>query len=53
MFSHGSSLDWDTAKSVLVDASDLIGDVNLDDDEVVESLLNVHGWEVLHTIPAV
>jgi hypothetical protein len=53
MFSHGSSLDWDTAKSVLVDASDLIGDVNLDDDEVVESLLNVHGWEVLHTFPAV
>jgi hypothetical protein len=54
MVSHdGSSLDWDTAKSVLVDASDLIGDVNLDDDEVVESLLNVHGWEVLHTFPAV
>jgi hypothetical protein len=50
--SRGSSLDWDTAKSVLVDASDLIGDVNLDDDEVVESLLNVHGWEVLHTFPA-
>jgi len=48
-----SSLDWDTAKSVLANFSDLIGDVNLDDDEVVEWLLNVHGWEVLHTFPPV
>ena len=53
MFLSGSSLDWDTAKNVLVTSSDRIGDVNLDDDEVVEELLNVHGWEVLHTFPAV
>ena len=53
MLSSGSSLDWDTAKNVLVNSSDLIGNVNLDDDEVVEEVLNVHGWEVLHTFPAV
>jgi hypothetical protein len=57
MLSRGSSLDWDTVKNVLknvlVTSSDLIGDVNLDDDEVVEELLNAHGWEVLRTFPTV
>ena len=49
---HGSSLDWNTAKDALVNLPGLTGDVNLDDDEVVEELLNAHGWEVLHTFPA-
>ncbi|KAF8266933.1 hypothetical protein EI94DRAFT_1830358, partial [Lactarius quietus] len=53
MLEHGYSLEWDTAKEVLVNCSDLIGDVNLDDDEVVEELLNAHDWEVLHTFPSV
>ena len=52
MLLRGSSLDWNTAKDVLVNSPGLIGDVNLDDDEVVEELLNAHGWEVLHTFPA-
>ena len=46
---RGSVMDWSTAMSVLEEYSDLVGDVNLDDDEVVEELLNAHGWEVLHT----
>ena len=50
---HGSSLDRNTAKDVLMNSTGLIGDVNLDDDEVVEWLLNVQGWEILHTLPAV
>ncbi|KAF8266934.1 hypothetical protein EI94DRAFT_1731800 [Lactarius quietus] len=53
MLERGSSLEWDNAKEVLVNCSDLIGDVNLDDDEVVEELLNAHGWEVLHTFPSI
>ena len=53
MLERGSSLDWNTAKNVLVNCSDLIGDVSLDDDEFVEELLNAHGWEVLHTFPSV
>jgi hypothetical protein len=31
----------------------LVGDVKLNDDEVIDELLNAHGWEVLHTFPAV
>jgi hypothetical protein len=53
MLSRSSSLDWDTAKNVLVKSPDLVGDVNLDDDEAIEGLLNAHGWEVLHTFPSV
>jgi hypothetical protein len=41
-------MDWNTAKYVLASAG-LGGEVNLDDDEVVEGILNAHGWEVLHT----
>ena len=61
MLSRGSSpgwdtiknvLDWDTAKNVLMTSSNVIEDVNLDDDDVVEELLSAHGWEVLHTFPA-
>ena len=48
-----SQMDWDKAKEVLANSSELIGDVKLDDDQVVEELLNAHGWEVLHTFPAV
>ncbi|KAI9450463.1 hypothetical protein BJY52DRAFT_176517 [Lactarius psammicola] len=46
---RGSVMDWSTAMSVLEEKSDLVGDVNLGDDEAVEELLNAHGWEVLHT----
>jgi len=46
-------MDWTTAKRVLVNSIDLVGDVNIDDDQVVEELLNSHGWEVLHTFPTV
>lgn len=53
MLSRGSSLDWDTAKNVLLNSPDFAGDVNLDNDEAVEGLLNAHGWEVLHTFPSV
>ena len=49
---NNSPMDWDTAKEVLVNSSKLIGDVNLEDDQVVEELLNAHGWEVLHTFPS-
>ncbi|KAI9439096.1 hypothetical protein H4582DRAFT_2142398 [Lactarius indigo] len=49
----GFPLDWDTAKNVLANSSDLLGDVNLDHDDVVEEILNAHGWEVLYTFPAV
>jgi hypothetical protein len=48
---HGSSLDWRIAKSILVNSPDLVGDLNLGDDEAVEEVLNAHGWEVLHTFP--
>ncbi len=49
-----SRMDWITAKKVLVNSIDLVlGDGNMDDDQVVEELLNSHGWEVLHTFPAV
>ncbi|KAF8266931.1 hypothetical protein EI94DRAFT_1583000 [Lactarius quietus] len=53
MLSRGSSLDWYTTKDVLMNSRDLIGNVNLDNDQVVEELLNAHDWEVLHTFPAV
>jgi hypothetical protein len=43
---------WDTAKKV-VKSSGLGGEVNLDDDGVIEEILNAHGWEVLHTFPTV
>jgi len=46
-------MDWTTVKNVLVNSADLVGDVNINDDQVVEELLNSHGWEVLHTFPAV
>ncbi|KAH8993698.1 hypothetical protein EDB92DRAFT_1979327 [Lactarius akahatsu] len=48
----GFPLDWYTAKYVLKN-SHLIGDVNLDYDDVVDKVLNAHGWEVLYTFPAV
>jgi hypothetical protein len=48
---RGSSLDWRIAKSILVNSLDLVGDLNLGDDEAVEEVLNAHGWEVLHTFP--
>ncbi|KAI9444791.1 hypothetical protein H4582DRAFT_2108601 [Lactarius indigo] len=41
-------LGWNVAKNVLM-SSDLGEEVDLDDDDVVEGLLNAHGWEVLHT----
>ncbi|KAI0257124.1 hypothetical protein BJV78DRAFT_12780 [Lactifluus subvellereus] len=41
-------MEWNTAKYVLASA-ELGGEVNLDNDEVVERVLNAHGWEVLHT----
>jgi hypothetical protein len=43
---------WHTAKK-LVKLSGLGGEVNLDDDRVIEELLNAHGYEVLHTFPTV
>ncbi|KAH9058099.1 hypothetical protein EDB87DRAFT_1564371 [Lactarius vividus] len=46
---RGCVMDWSTAMSVLEEKSHLVGDVNLNDDQVVEELLNTHGWEVLHT----
>jgi hypothetical protein len=49
LHSRGSSLDWTVAKSILANSPDLVGDVNLDDDEAVEEVLNAHGCEVLHT----
>jgi hypothetical protein len=41
-------MDWNTAKSILASA-ELGDEVNLEDDEVVEDVLNAHGWEILHT----
>jgi hypothetical protein len=41
-------MDWNTTKSILASA-ELGDEVNLEDDEVVEGVLNRHGWEVLHT----
>jgi len=41
-------LSWETAKSCLA-ASQIGSEVDLDNDEVVENVLNVNGWEVLHT----
>jgi len=46
-------MDWVTAQNILINSTDLVGYVNIDDDQVVEELLNSHGWEVLHTFPAV
>ncbi|KAH9081639.1 hypothetical protein EDB83DRAFT_2539219 [Lactarius deliciosus] len=45
---HHFVLDWNTAKNVLT-SSDLSEEAGLDDDGAIEELLNVHGWEVLHT----
>ncbi|KAH9178702.1 hypothetical protein EDB89DRAFT_2063636 [Lactarius sanguifluus] len=45
---HHFVLDWNAAKNVLT-SSDLGEEAGLDDDGAVEELLNVHGWEVLHT----
>ena len=42
-------MNWDTVKVTLRAASELVPDVNLDDDEALEKVLNVNGWEVLHT----
>jgi hypothetical protein len=47
-----SAIAWYTAKN-LVKYSRLGREVNLDDDGAIEELLNAHGWEVLHTFPAV
>jgi hypothetical protein len=41
-------LDLDAAKRVL-SSFELEPEVDLDDDKVVEDILNVNGWEVLHT----
>jgi hypothetical protein len=41
-------MDWNTVKYVMSSAG-LGGELNLDDDEVVEGILNDNGWEVLHT----
>ena len=41
-----SLMPWDTAKDVLKES---LGEMNLDDDKAAEELLNLHGWEVLHT----
>ncbi|KAI0275081.1 hypothetical protein BC834DRAFT_965522 [Gloeopeniophorella convolvens] len=43
-----SVMDFNAARGVLMSAG-LEDEFNLDDDEVVEGLLNAHGWEVLHT----
>ena len=53
MHSEGFPMDWNTAKNVLVNSFDPVGDVKLDDDEIVDELLNAHGWEVFHTFPTV
>jgi len=49
---QSSAIAWYTAKN-LVKSSRLGGKVDLDDDGATEKLLNAHGWEVLHTFPAV
>jgi hypothetical protein len=43
-----SIMDWSAAKNVLT-SSDLVSDVQLNDDRFVEGVLNAQGWEVLHT----
>jgi hypothetical protein len=45
-------LDWGAAKGVLRE-SRLGLEVDLNDDDVVEGVLNTHGWEVLHTFDGV
>ena len=42
-------MDWDTVKVTLRAASELVPDVDLDDDEALEEVLNANGWEVVHT----
>jgi hypothetical protein len=42
-------MDWDTVKDTLRAASELVPEVDLDDDKALEDLLNANGWEVLHT----
>jgi hypothetical protein len=49
---HNQVIAWHTAKEI-VKSSGLGGEVNLDDDGVIEEILNAHGWEVLHTFPDV
>ena len=46
------AIAWHTAKK-LVKSSHIGREVNLDDDRAIEEILNAHGWEVLHTFPAV
>lgn len=41
-------MDLNAAKVVLR-ASELVPEVDLDDDEALEDLLNANGWEILHT----
>ena len=43
-----SIMDWSAAKNVLR-SSDLVDEVQLNDDRFVEEVLNAQGWEVLHT----
>jgi hypothetical protein len=42
-------MDWDTVKLTLRAASDLVPEVDLDDDKALEEVLNANGWEVVHT----
>ena len=47
--SEFSTIDWRAVEEVLGNSIDLVGEVNLNDNEAVEEVLNTHGWEVLHT----
>jgi hypothetical protein len=42
-------MDWDTVKLTLREASELVPDVDLEDDKALEEVLNANGWEVVHT----
>jgi hypothetical protein len=42
-------MDWDTVKLTLGEASELVPEVDLDDDKALEEVLNANGWEVVHT----
>jgi hypothetical protein len=45
-------MEWSAAKNVL-NSSDLVDKVHLNDDKFVEEVLNAQGWEVLHTFQGV
>ncbi|KAI9512604.1 hypothetical protein F5148DRAFT_1162781 [Russula earlei] len=45
-------MDWDTAKTALR-AAGLGTEVDLNNDDVVERTLNIHGWEVLRSFQSV